>query len=540
MGYLALYRKYRPTKFSEVFGQEVVVEVLKNSIKNNSVSHAYLFSGPRGTGKTSIAKIFAKAVNCEFPEDGEACGKCNTCIEMATNDVDIIEIDAASNNGVDEIREIRNNVKLVPAVGKYKVYIIDEVHMLSMGAFNALLKTLEEPPEHVIFILATTEMHKIPLTIISRCQRFDFKKINSKDISILLNKILIDENKMVSEEVITLISESSDGGLRDAINLLDQSLNSCETPSIEYICSLSGGVLEKDIERLFDNIINKNISQSLDILREFCDCGKNLSIIIDKLVILVKNVNIYNNVNNYFDEITSKKLEKYYGLSNEVCIYLSKKLLELSTNIKKSSNQKIVFEIALLDIFNEFPSLEVESPPKYIKEENLIKNEENINQKTEDNKDEIISREIISIRINNSLAEANKELLKELKIKSICFSDFIANKKYNIAANILLKGELVVASEKYIMFIYKEVRELNLFLSNIELIEKFLSEIFENKYKTIAILNEEWKKIKEDYVQNKKNGIKYELQEEPKPKEKISKNKSVAFDIFGEDSIDIK
>ena len=178
MSYLALYRKYRPSKFSEVSGQKYIVDILKNAVKTQNISHAYLFSGPRGTGKTSVAKIFAKSVNCLKSTTGEACGKCEICKALIENDIDIIEIDAASNNGVDEIREIRNNVKLMPTVGKYKVYIIDEVHMLSPGAFNALLKTLEEPPQHIIFILATTEIQKIPLTIMSRCQKFDFKKIS--------------------------------------------------------------------------------------------------------------------------------------------------------------------------------------------------------------------------------------------------------------------------------------------------------------------------------------------------------------------------
>ena len=182
MSYVSLYRKYRPKKFSEVVGQEVVVDILKNSIINNKIGHAYIFSGPRGTGKTSVAKIFSKAVNCLSPEDGDLCDKCEVCKLNFDDEIDIIEIDAASNNGVDEIREIRNNVKLLPVHLKYKVYIIDEVHMLSTSAFNALLKTLEEPPENIIFILATTEFNKIPSTVVSRCQKFDFKKLTEKQI----------------------------------------------------------------------------------------------------------------------------------------------------------------------------------------------------------------------------------------------------------------------------------------------------------------------------------------------------------------------
>ena len=222
MSYISLYRKYRPKTFSDVVGQEVVIKILKNSILTGKIGHAYIFSGPRGTGKTSIAKIFSKAVNCLENDSGDLCGKCSVCLSDFDDEIDIVEIDAASNNGVDEIREIRNNVKLVPNHLKYKVYIIDEVHMLSTSAFNALLKTLEEPPSNVIFILATTEFNKIPATVISRCQKFDFKKLTINQIENRLNYILDKENKTIKPEVVELISQLSDGGMRDAINMLDQ------------------------------------------------------------------------------------------------------------------------------------------------------------------------------------------------------------------------------------------------------------------------------------------------------------------------------
>ena len=223
--YQALYRKYRPKTFDDVVGQDVIVKTLKNSIKNDMVSHAYLFCGPRGTGKTSIAKIFAKILNCTNLKDLEPCNECVSCIQVNTNqNIDIIEIDAASNNGVDEIREIRNKITLVPANSKYKIYIIDEVHMLSGAAFNALLKTLEEPPSHVIFIFATTEPQKIPTTILSRCQRFDYKKISDSKIVERLKFIAKSEKINISDEALFEIARLSDGGMRDSISLLDQAL----------------------------------------------------------------------------------------------------------------------------------------------------------------------------------------------------------------------------------------------------------------------------------------------------------------------------
>ena len=278
MAYISLYRKYRPHKFSDVVGQEVVVKILQNSIIDNKIGHAYIFSGPRGTGKTSIAKIFAKAVNCLDNKKGDVCEKCDVCNINQSEEIDIVEIDAASNNGVDEIREIRNNAKLLPSLYKYKVYIIDEVHMLSASAFNALLKTLEEPPSHVIFILATTEFNKIPVTVVSRCQKFEFKKIKVKDIINRLNYILEQEKKQLSEEIIEFIARISDGGLRDAINLLDQvlSLNK-ETITLEDVYGLTGYIEDDSIFELLKQMFAGNISETLKYIDEYAQSNKNLS-----------------------------------------------------------------------------------------------------------------------------------------------------------------------------------------------------------------------------------------------------------------------
>ena len=540
MSYLALYRKYRPSKFSEVYGQKYVIDILKNAIKTKNVSHAYLFSGPRGTGKTSVAKIFARAVNCLNPIDGEMCEKCEICSALKENDIDIIEIDAASNNGVDEIREIRNNVKLLPSVGEYKIYIIDEVHMLSIGAFNALLKTLEEPPKHVIFILATTEIQKIPLTIISRCQKFDFKKITSSEIESKLNEILKKENKKVSEDVVKLISEISDGGLRDAINLLDQVITTSNKDiTVDDIYNLNGEISEKELEHLFDSIIDNDIPSILNKIEEFYNSGKNIYSIIEKLLVLVRNININNNVNNYFPKKQQEKLEKYSNLSNETANYLASNLIKLLNEIKKSENQKLLLEVTLLEILEEFNK---EDNDKLIKNVNKMESEDPKIDKEISNKSiENISREIFSIRINNALAGADKEMLQENKKKLLRVSDFISNEKYNKSVNILKNSELIVSSKDYLIFKYKKENDAKLFNLNIEKIEKLIKEILSKMYKVIAITEEEWAEIKKEYIKNKKNGIKYKLQPEPVMEKKFNKKTdSFAEQIFGEESIDIK
>ncbi len=536
MSYLALYRKYRPSMFKDVIGQEAIVKTLKNSVKSGNINHAFLFSGPRGTGKTSVAKIFSRAINCVNPVDGDRCEKCEMCKAISENDMDIIEIDAASNNGVDEIREIRNNVKLVPTVGKYKIYIIDEVHMLSIGAFNALLKTLEEPPEHAIFILATTEIQKIPLTIISRCQRFDFKKVTPSVLSKLLKKIAAKENKEVSDDVIELISETSDGGVRDAINLLDQLLTNClDNPTINDIYSLNGDVPEVTIEQLFVNVAEGNIPAVLNTINEFYNAGKNLNSIAERLLLLVKDININNNVKNYFKKEKREKLEKFKNLSNYETNIIIKRMLDMIGELKKTTNQKIIFEIMMLEI--------IENLKKEDKEENIIEEiSENIREKSVEKipeRLEIISREIILIRINNTLAEANKECLANYREKMNILNEYLANKKYNKVANILMSGNLIVASNNHLMFEYKKDLEINLFYKNIKLIEKLLNEILKLKCKAVAVSQMEWNTTKKEYVQNKKNGIIYKLQEEPKIEEKIIHDDK-AINIFGEESIDIK
>ena len=293
MGYTALYRKFRPQEFEDVKGQEHIVTTLKNQIKADRIGHAYLFCGTRGTGKTTIAKILARAVNCEHPIDGSPCNTCKTCraINEGTS-MNVIEIDAASNNGVDNIREIREEVAYRPTTGKYKVYIIDEVHMLSTGAFNALLKTLEEPPSYVIFILATTEAHKIPITILSRCQRYDFRRITAETIAARLQELMDKEGNDVEEKAIRYIAKAADGSMRDALSLLDQCIAFYlgEKLTYEKVLENLGAVDTQVFSRMLRQILQQNTAGTIKTLDEIIIQGRELGQFVTDFIWYLRNL----------------------------------------------------------------------------------------------------------------------------------------------------------------------------------------------------------------------------------------------------------
>ena len=378
----ALYRVYRPKNFSDVIGQEHIVRTLKNQIENNNVGHAYLFCGTRGTGKTSTAKIFSRAVNCTNLHNDEPCNECENCREILEDKtMDVVEIDAASNNSVDDIRELRENVKYSPAKAKYKVYIIDEVHMLSQGAFNALLKTLEEPPSYVIFILATTEPHKIPATILSRCQRFDFKRVTVKDISSRMRYICEKEGIEADEKALNLIARNSQGALRDALSILDQCI-SFEGNKISYndVIELLGSV---NIEQLFDlaeSIIKEDTRKSLQILNDFIIWGKDVRNLVNDLIDHFRNLMVCK-ISNDLDEIISLPEETIDLLKQQAetidtnnLIRILNILSEAQDSMKISSNPRVLMEVTMMKI----------AQPMFDEsKEALIKRIENLEQKIE-------------------------------------------------------------------------------------------------------------------------------------------------------------
>lgn len=378
----ALYRVYRPKNFSDVIGQEHIVRTLKNQIENNNVGHAYLFCGTRGTGKTSTAKIFSRAVNCTNLHNDEPCNECENCREILEDKtMDVVEIDAASNNSVDDIRELRENVKYSPAKSKYKVYIIDEVHMLSQGAFNALLKTLEEPPSYVIFILATTEPHKIPATILSRCQRFDFKRVTVKDISSRMRYICEKEGIEADEKALNLIARNSQGALRDALSILDQCI-SFEGNKISYndVIELLGSV---NIEQLFDlaeSVIKEDTRKSLQILNDFIIWGKDVRNLVNDLIDHFRNLMVCK-ISNDLDEIISLPEETIDLLKQQAetidtnnLIRILNILSETQDGMKISSNPRVLMEVTMMKI----------AQPMFDEsKEALIKRIENLEQKIE-------------------------------------------------------------------------------------------------------------------------------------------------------------
>ena len=558
MSYQALYRKYRPSTLNDVIGQDVVIQILKNALLNNKVCHAYMFSGPRGIGKTSIAKLLAKAVNCTTLEDGDACGKCENCVSINEGSCpDIIEIDAASNNGVDEIREIKNKVNLVPNQLKYKVYIIDEVHMLSIGAFNALLKTLEEPPEHVIFILATTDLHKVPTTIISRCQCFEFHRISNVNIVNRLKYICEAENIRIEDNVLEMIANLSDGGLRDAVGMLDK-LNAYSNSSITIDdFEKVNGIVSKEQKIQFLNYIQaSDISNTINFLDSIYDNGKDFVLFVQDLLYLCKDliVNCYINNDSQYD--------------SNFLISLSILLNDLLKEIKFSSDIKTIVEIYFLNYMNKNANIqnnekiEAKSDISIPKSSEDIKNTEkiNINDNSSHLESKIISREIISddnlvqngrindMIVNNCFARADKNEKRMFESKWNSLNDYALDSEYGAAACFISDGKIraVGLGEVILSFNYESM--INRGFSMILKIQKLLEKIYQKHYDVALLTDDEWNQEKEKYIQNMNNHVSYQYvtidrdsDKDTLPVQNSNSGdiKSQAIELFGEDMVSI-
>lgn len=520
MKYQALYRKYRPKTFDDVYGQQIVVQTLKNVIKNNKLTHAYLFVGPRGTGKTSIAKIFAKTINCLHPEDGLSCEKCDICISNNSNEnVDIIEMDAASNNGVDEIREIRNHITLLPTVSKYKIYIIDEVHMLTTGAFNALLKTLEEPPEHIIFILATTEPHKIPLTIMSRCQSFEFKPIPVATIKERLKYICAQENINIDDKSLNLIAEESNGGLRDAVSMLDQ-LNAYSDGNIKYedVLLLNGRINDNEIEKFMTEMVNDDLNSVFTKIESWQEEGKNFIYICEDFIRFLRN------------ELIKFKLENNSNIVNligenktiEVIMILNK----ISNDMKISKDKKVLFDVTIINITNILKNKQMFENNTYTSKNIKIENKtpEKVEIKEEkpqtvevpikETKNYTLYDELMNIRLNNTLGIADKK-------SKIEYENAVENLKNDISdlnklkiINLLDDTKITAGSKDGIILTTDSDNILHDLYDNMELLEESLESLLGKKVKVCILLDELWNKKRIIYVEKIKNKEKIDIIDE--------------------------
>lgn len=538
MSYQALYRKYRPVSFRNVIGQDHIIKTIKNSISENKISHAYLFTGPRGTGKTSVAKIIARAINCDKNKKGEACGKCDFCKQSINNMItDIVEIDAASNNGVDEIRNLKEKINFIAGTCKYKVYIIDEIHMLSTGAFNALLKTLEEPPQHVIFILATTEPYKVPLTIVSRCQRFDFKKISINKMAERLKEIADIEKIEISESSLLEISKLSDGSLRDAIGIFEK-LISYKGNKIEEedVYKLFGAISRAELAEIIHMVINGKNKSVLEKIDQIYENGVDLIKFVEDAMIFLKDLYIYSIVpEKYNGDETLIDIFKGFNIDKEkkLLFDLINNFNELIHKMKISSNPKILLEIMLLN-FGQKSEVENE------KESNEEKIAETKKEKKISEIDEL--DEFINIRINNTLATAKKSLLTEVRKKWIKIKSFAIDEQYGPLAGILLDADIKAAGDLHILLAYNYKSIAERVNKSLKEIEALLNKVYNKRYKVIAVTNAEWENIKEEYINKTKNGEKYTYinNDEKKlnsTKHKVDKIVKEALEMFGEETV---
>jgi DNA polymerase-3 subunit gamma/tau len=532
VSYQALYRLWRPQQFKDVVGQDHIIRTLQNALLQEKVSHAYLFTGPRGTGKTSTAKIFAKTLNCEHAPTSEPCNECAICKGITDGSIgDVIEIDAASNNGVDEIRDIREKVKYAPSAGKYKVYIIDEVHMLSIGAFNALLKTLEEPPGHVIFILATTEPHKIPLTILSRCQRFDFHKINQSVISNRLQMVLEHQGNTIDEEALMILSRAAEGGMRDALSILDQAISySDEHITLDDVLSVTGTISQETLSQIIESISKGDVSSCLTSLDVLLVNGKDPVRLIEDLTMYFRDILLYKHspkMEGLLERATVTESFQLLCESFEVeLIYeMIDSLSKSQQEMKWTNHPRVLLEVAIVQLCQKSSSVHVskqndltllvnkinhlEEELKQLKESGLqvVQQEGTASQnkaKPRQNRSKIPTNMIQGV-----LRVANKtEKSKVVSIWATLQEQLRFQQKVS-TATLVSYGEVVAASSESCIVAFKSETICDLINNSSEqehlsVINQLLSQLVGHKMDMLAIPEDEWRTVRESFIHQNK------------------------------------
>jgi len=544
MAYQALYRVFRPQSFEDVVGQEHITKTLQNALLQEKFSHAYLFSGPRGTGKTSAAKILAKAVNCEHAPVAEPCNKCASCIGITNGSIsDVIEIDAASNNGVDEIRDIRDKVKYAPSSVKYKVYIVDEVHMLSIGAFNALLKTLEEPPKHVVFILATTEPHKIPLTIISRCQRFDFRRITTQSIVGRMKTVIAEQQVIVDDQALQVVARAADGGMRDALSLLDQAISFSEGEvRLEDVLTITGSVSQTFLTDIVKAIDKQDIQAALKTLDDLLNHGKDPVRFIEDLIFYYRDMLLYQTapqleealerdlVDENFAELAKSterniiyeiidilnKSQQEMKWTNHPRIFLEIALVKLCQLEQVQPEQSVLQLDTLLNRINQ-----LESELKELKSKGISVTSQESSTQVEKRPQKVARNSYKTPvgRINEVLKQATRSHLDTLKSRWGEMLEHLRKQNKVSHAALLTDSEPVAASDQAFVLKFKYEIHCKMVTENNNQVrdnlENILYGLFNKRLEMIGVPEDEWGKIREEFIRGQRSENEDDEEEDP-------------------------